>query len=939
PTRRRGSPTDTEAQMLTLSADMDESSSLLDLLECSVCLERLDTTAKVLPCQHTFCRRCLENIVSSRNERCPECRILVDCGVDDLPANILLVRLLDGIKQRPQRANGGGGGSTAGDIDLSANGSSLVIKGSRDVQHFQPGLQDRVLSWLQKRRLNIPALPCGKALYSYEGKEPGDLQFSKGDIIILRRKVDDNWYHGELNGCHGFLPASYIQLLVRLLYISLTCSFIYQTENISDVQDQRLTVYTLKTTKDEILTVIRRVDENWAEGMLGDKIGIFPILYVELNETAKQLMEIDKPTPSSVPGPSSEPSPLGPCTPGPSPCSSPSNGNGASHRRVEGKKNAKKRHSFSALSVSQRTAQLNNRHSMEISHPVLISSSDPRAAARIQVISPAYCSISPCFHPSDPHMITEPAFCHVVLKTFPLFPPSPVGHVPPPLQPTFAPPLVKGEIPISGRLMLVFHRTAQASAAGDHTSSTPWFFLSLKMSQLSHQKNIIIYLALYAYKPQKADELELRKGEMYRVTEKCQDGWFKGTSLRTAASGVFPGNYVTPVSRSVRRASKKKRGGGGSGGGQLGNKMAEPASPGSPGPSSSRPSTPLVNAANSVSPASSPQSAAAQLKNCLRSSQHTVNQARTSMQLVHSPPAGSPERPTVAISPLRSQSLSPSRCPGQLGRPLSVVSPGPSLGPSPLPPLPGPSHVHTQSVLVPKGNLPQSSFPTWVCNDSNWLSGWTGETVRAVPRLQSSQPSLVPFQSPCKRSTTDDPDPLTVKEKKERKAGGLLKLLSGAAAKKKPRSPPSSPPTHGPSLAGQGAVATDPAQHGRSGSCPMASQGRAGSCPIESDMSGAIGLEPLHRKSGSLDTNFPRSPPATRAGSALMVLRPEPKPLSRESRYRVVVPYPPQSEAEIELREGDVVFVHKKREDGWFKGTLQRTGETGLFPSSFVESF
>lgn len=90
----------------------------------------------------------------------------------------------------------------------------------------------------------------------------------------------------------------------------------------------------------------------------------------------------------------------------------------------------------------------------------------------------------------------------------------------------------------------------------------------------------------------------------------------------------------------------------------------------------------------------------------------------------------------MAISPLRS---SPSRCPGQLGRPLSMVSPGPSLGPSPLsspasrpllplssplscltppnvsavllngepasplqPPLPGPSHVHTQSILAPK---------------------------------------------------------------------------------------------------------------------------------------------------------------------------------------------------------------------------------------------
>ena len=52
------------------------------------------------------------------------------------------------------------------------------------------------------------------------------------------------------------------------------------------------------------------------------------------------------------------------------------------------------------------------------------------------------------------------------------------------------------------------------------------------------------YLALYTYRPLKEDELELRKGELYTVSEKCQDGWFKGTSLRTGLSGVFPGNYV-----------------------------------------------------------------------------------------------------------------------------------------------------------------------------------------------------------------------------------------------------------------------------------------------------------------------------------------------------------------------------------------------------------
>lgn len=98
---------------------MDEH-TLNDLLECSVCLERLDTSSKVLPCQHTFCRKCLEVdirsaklfvckhcndnlcfvlqvIYASRQElRCPECRVLVETKIDDLPPNVLLMRILEG---------------------------------------------------------------------------------------------------------------------------------------------------------------------------------------------------------------------------------------------------------------------------------------------------------------------------------------------------------------------------------------------------------------------------------------------------------------------------------------------------------------------------------------------------------------------------------------------------------------------------------------------------------------------------------------------------------------------------------------------------------------------------------------------------------------------------------------------------------------------------
>ena len=41
----------------------------------------------------------------------------------------------------------------------------------------------------------------------------------------------------------------------------------------------------------DVISVIRRVDDNWAEGKLNDKIGIFPINFVEMNQAAKSLMK------------------------------------------------------------------------------------------------------------------------------------------------------------------------------------------------------------------------------------------------------------------------------------------------------------------------------------------------------------------------------------------------------------------------------------------------------------------------------------------------------------------------------------------------------------------------------------------------------------------------------------------------------------------------
>ncbi|KAM5271807.1 sorbin and SH3 domain-containing protein 1 [Ctenodactylus gundi] len=60
-------------------------------------------------------------------------------------------------------------------------------------------------------------------------------------------------------------------------------------------------------------------------------------------------------------------------------------------------------------------------------------------------------------------------------------------------------------------------------------------------------QDLLSYQALYSYVPQNDDELELRDGDIVDVMEKCDDGWFVGTSRRTRQFGTFPGNYVKPL--------------------------------------------------------------------------------------------------------------------------------------------------------------------------------------------------------------------------------------------------------------------------------------------------------------------------------------------------------------------------------------------------------
>ncbi|KAG9328073.1 hypothetical protein JZ751_016621, partial [Albula glossodonta] len=550
----------------------------------------------------------------------------------------------------------------------------------------------------------------------------------------------------------------------------------------------------LSALQDDILTVIRRVDENWAEGMLGDKIGIFPISYVEFNSAALQLIELDKPPEGGVE--------MGE---GPSGC-----GKGG-----EGKKNTRKRHSFTSLTML--------------------------CPSQVHICTTGL-------------IVTPPPSSPVTTATVFTFPPEttyvsiPADGLPPPPPP---PP-----------------QSSAVGAASLAAGQRP----SLSNNDAAGRQRPTVYVAMFPYMPRKEDELELRKGEMFLVLERCQDGWFKGTSMHTGKIGVFPGNYMSPIS------SKPLPSGSGS-------------SPACPLP------TAVVAAAHLQAP---PTKVLMHM-----TGQMTVNQARNAVRTAS---CHSQERPTAAVTPIQAQTAAaylPHLPAG--AQPAFTLTPGPTRT--------GVALTCAAASLTPP-NVNAASLTPSSTGSAPIESDSTPRpmAVMAAP-IAPGNVSTAPVATSNATATPALTCRLDKDGKKEKK--GLLKLLSGTSAKKKSRpSPPPSPTLESEQVEGeglQGAMGPElpgPAQ-------VTVTTGNQDSSPSPSSSAPPCAESSL-RKSSSLDPSPPTAPiapPPRQPCSSLHSQQQDARPIVCE-RYRVVVSYPPQSEAELELKEGDIVFVHKKRDDG-----------------------
>ncbi|XP_049289589.1 uncharacterized protein LOC125767258 isoform X7 [Anopheles funestus] len=251
-----------------------------------------------------------------------------------------------------------------------------------------------------------------RALYNFQGQSVRELSFRKGDIIYLRRQIDKNWYEGEHNATVGLLPANYIEILSRdnVNVRPLPKKPSREGKARAKFNFTAQTTVELSLLKGELVTLTRRVDDNWFEGKIGNKKGIFPVSYVEI------LTDIDGEESYDIEPIASRPQ--------------------------------------SALGVTSESSRALTTH-YDNSH----------TNGRI-----------------SPGIVRE---TKTIQKTE-------VLHV--------------------------------------DTSNEP-----------------ISYRALYNYKPQNTDELELLEGDVVYVLEKCDDGWYVGTSARSGCFGTFPGNYVTKL--------------------------------------------------------------------------------------------------------------------------------------------------------------------------------------------------------------------------------------------------------------------------------------------------------------------------------------------------------------------------------------------------------
>ncbi|XP_041955812.1 vinexin isoform X2 [Alosa sapidissima] len=362
-------------------------------------------------------------------------------------------------------------------------------------------------------------MKAGRAKFNFQAQSPKELPLQKGDVVYIHRQVDANWYEGEHHGRAGIFPTSYVEIIPPsekpTPIKSPTVQVLEYGEAVALYNFTADLPVELSFKKGEVICVTRQVDDQWLEGRIPgtSRSGIFPLNYVQVNKMPRTKTSDEFPTSPASP---TFPEPRSPGRPLHSPCPR------------------------SPLSPSPFTldSQLS---------PHKPSSPSPHGAASTQSRSP----LSPTQTANAkqaanhwPH--ASPGSASPTLLNSHWSGTPPTAHSPVDRE-VRSPLSTSNHMPSSpqGPGLNVGNKPGYSTQPNSHKIAPPPPQARTNPGSTAVQRTP--YKAVYNYRPQNKDELELKEGDILQVMERCDDGWYVGTSERTQAFGTFPGNYVTPV--------------------------------------------------------------------------------------------------------------------------------------------------------------------------------------------------------------------------------------------------------------------------------------------------------------------------------------------------------------------------------------------------------
>ncbi|KAJ8379973.1 hypothetical protein SKAU_G00007510 [Synaphobranchus kaupii] len=374
---------------------------------------------------------------------------------------------------------------------------------------------------------------AARAKFNFQAQSPKELTLQKGDVVYIHRQVDANWFEGEHHGRAGIFPTTYVEIIPPTEkptpIKSPTVQVLEYGDAVALFNFPADLPVELSFRKGERISVTRRVDDSWLEGRVPgtSRSGIFPASYVQVNKMPRTKSSDEYPSSPTSPS-SSQPlspgrplhSPLSPAALSSSPQLSPA-----------------RRHSPSPAGLPQSqsspgpygTAGLQSRSPQS---PVQTALSKQAASSSPISTSPA---------PQTNHGNgTQPA-AHNPFSREARPAPAPSNQMSGAPQWAGA---TSNASPKPG-YSTQDGPTTNSAQPSQHSKAPPTTQVPTNPSSTVVQRQP--YKAIYNYKPQNGDELELCEGDIVQVMEKCDDGWFVGTSERTQAFGTFPGNYVAPV--------------------------------------------------------------------------------------------------------------------------------------------------------------------------------------------------------------------------------------------------------------------------------------------------------------------------------------------------------------------------------------------------------